>query len=215
MSNSKTVKYYAPKEELINVVSHGLGLALSLIALVAMLLKTGFNGNTFQVVSGGVFGVSLMALYAASTFYHQAKIDEQRIRLKVFDHAAIYVLIAGTYTPYTLVALQGNVGWVLFSISWGIAIIGILLKLFFTGRFKLLSTIMYVLMGWIIVFAMKPLQDSLPAEGIQWLFIGGVAYTVGAILYSLKKIPMNHAIFHVFVLIGSISHFVSIYYYVL
>jgi hemolysin III len=133
----------------------------------------------------------------------------------VVDHATIYVLIAGTYTPFTLVTLNGWVGWTIFGVSWAMALTGITLKLFFTGRYDLFSTLMYVFMGWIVVFAIKPLINSLSAEGLWWLMAGGLAYTVGAILYSIKKIKFNHAIFHMFVLLGSFCHFVSVYWYVL
>jgi hemolysin III len=135
--------------------------------------------------------------------------------LKIIDHASIYVLIAGTYTPFTLVTLNGTIGWVIFGTSWGLALTGIILKLFFTGKYDLISTIMYVLMGWVIVFAIKPLINNLPLEGLLWLFAGGISYTIGAILYSIKKIKFNHAIFHMFVLIGSFCHFMSVFFYVL
>ena len=156
----------------------------------------------------------MIVLYAASTFYHSATKPKLRRRLNIFDHAAIYVLIAGTYTPFTMITLAGNTGWLIFSLTWIFALTGIVLKLFFTGRFDKLSTIMYVLMGWQIVFAISPLLENLYEQGLLWLFAGGVFYTVGAILYSIKKIPYNHAIFHFFVLGGSISHFVSIYFYI-
>jgi len=131
------------------------------------------------------------------------------------DHASIYVLIAGTYTPFTLVTLNGVTGWILFGISWGLAVSGIILKLFFTGQYNVLSTLMYIFMGWIIVFAIKPLVNNLSVEGLFWLVTGGVAYTIGAILYGIKKIKFNHSIFHVFVLLGSSCHFIAIYFYVL
>ena len=131
------------------------------------------------------------------------------------DHASIYVLIAGTYTPFTLVTLNGVTGWTLFGITWGLAVSGIILKLFFTGQYNVLSTLMYIFMGWIIVFAIKPLVNNLPVDGLFWLVAGGVAYTIGAILYGIKKIKFNHSIFHVFVLLGSSCHFVAIYFYVL
>jgi len=134
--------------------------------------------------------------------------------LKIFDHASIYVLIAGSYTPFTLVTLNGTTGWVIFSIAWGSALIGIILKLFFTGKYSIVSTIMYVVMGWIIVFAIKPLIQHLPTYGLYWLVGGGIAYTIGAILYSIKRIKFNHALFHILVLIGSFCHFISIYFYV-
>jgi len=210
-----TTNHYSPLEEKTNIVSHAIGLGLSVIALLLMLLRASGSGNILHVISAGIFGISLIALYAASTFYHSAKEPKKRARLRINDHATIYILIAGTYTPFTLVTLNGWVGWTIFGISWGMAISGVILKLFFTGRYNVLSTLMYVFMGWIIVFALKPLINSLAPDGLVWLVAGGVAYTTGAVIYSIKKIPFNHAIFHLFVLLGSFCHFVSVYFYVL
>jgi hemolysin III len=210
-----TKNHYSPLEEKTNIVSHAIGLGLSVIALLLMLLRASGSGNILHVISAGIFGISLIALYAASTFYHSAKEPKKRARLRINDHATIYILIAGTYTPFTLVTLNGWVGWTIFGISWGMAISGVILKLFFTGRYNVLSTLMYVFMGWIIVFALKPLINSLAPDGLVWLVAGGVAYTTGAVIYSIKKIPFNHAIFHLFVLLGSFCHFVSVYFYVL
>ncbi len=209
------MKNYSPLEERINVISHAIGFFLSIIAIILLVVHSSLHGGVLHIVSFSIFGISLCVLYAASTLYHSAKGLERRSRLKIFDHASIYVLIAGTYTPYTLVALEGTTGWIIFGVAWGAALIGITLKLFFTGRYSIVSTIMYVVMGWIIVFAIKPLINSLPIEGLFWLFGGGLAYTIGAILYSIKAIRFNHAIFHILVLIGSFCHFISIYYYVL
>ena len=209
------VKFYSPLEERINIYSHATGLVLSLVALALMVTRAGLYGNTLQVVSVCVFGASLVALYGASTIYHSSTNPRARARLRIVDHATIYILIAGTYTPFALITLNGSVGWILFAVSWGMAATGITLKLFFTGRFNLLSTLMYVFMGWLIVFAVKPLVASLPVEGIYWLVAGGLSYTFGALIYSIKKIPLNHAIFHLFVLLGSICHVISVYFYVL
>jgi len=209
------VKYYSPLEERINIVSHAIGFILSLVALVLLVTYASLYGTVWHIVSVSIFGASLMILFAASTIYHGAKEPALRSRLRIFDHASIYVLIAGTYTPITLVSLNGTIGWLFFAITWGLALTGITLKLFFTGKYKLLSTLMYVFMGWIIIFAIKPLMSSLSPEGLVWLMAGGVAYTVGAILYSIKKIKFNHAIFHIFVLLGSASHFVMVFFYVL
>lgn len=214
MKNSEGINGYSPREEQVNVISHAAGFVLGIAALVLLVGRAYQHGGVLRIVSFGVFGISLITLYAASTLYHSATAPERRKRLKIFDHASIFVLIAGTYTPFTLVTLNGTTGWVFFGITWGLALAGIVLKLFFTGRFKILSTSMYVLMGWVIVFAIKPLVNSLSAEGLLWLFLGGVAYTVGAILYSIKGIRFNHAIFHILVLAGSICHFVSIFFYV-
>jgi hemolysin III len=208
------MKIYSPFEERINVVSHVIGFLLSIVALILLAVRAILHGGAMHIVSFSIFGISLIVLYAASTLYHRAMEPELRGRLKIFDHASIYVLIAGTYTPFTLVTLAGTTGWVIFGITWGAALTGIILKLFFTGRFSIVSTIMYVLMGWVIIFAIKPLVNSLPSEGIFWLFAGGVAYTLGAILYSIKYIKFNHAIFHLLVLVGSFCHFMSIYFYV-
>jgi hemolysin III len=209
------MKHYLPLEEKSNIISHAAGLVFSVLFLVLLVIRASLYGNVRHVVGASIFGASLIALYAASTFYHSAKDPKLRSRLRIFDHAAIYVLIAGTYTPFTLVTLNGPVGWMVFGASWGMALTGITLKLFFTGKYDVLSTLMYVFMGWIIVFAIRPLIDNLAAEGLFWLFAGGVAYTTGAILYSIKKIKFNHAIFHLFVLLGSLCHFISVYFYVL
>ena len=215
MEDIEEIKYYSPVEEKINIISHAIGFILSIVALVLLVTHANLHGDVWHIVSFSIFGASLIVLYAASTFYHNAKKPELRNRLKIIDHAAIYVLIAGSYTPFTLVTLQGTIGWVIFGTSWGLALTGIILKLFFTGKYNLISTLMYVFMGWVIVFAIKPLINNLPLEGLFWLFAGGMAYTIGAILYSIKKIKFNHAIFHVFVLMGSFSHFVSVFFYVL
>lgn len=215
MKDVEKIKYYSPIEEKINIISHAIGFILSIVALVLLVTHAILLGDVWQIVSFSIFGASLIILYAASTFYHSAKKSELRNRLKIMDHASIYVLIAGTYTPFTLVTLKGTIGWVLFGISWGLAVTGIILKLFFTGKYDLISTIMYVLIGWVIVFAIKPLIYNLTLEGLLWLFAGGISYTIGAIIYSIKKIKFNHAIFHMFVLFGSFCHFMSVFFYVL
>ena len=212
--NAET-KFYSPLEERINILSHAIGLLLSIIAVVLLVTRASSYGNAWHIVSAAIFGASLITLYAASTTYHSATRAELRTRLRIIDHATIYILIAGTYTPFSLVTLSGTAGWAIFAFSWGMAISGIILKLFFTGRFNLVSTLMYVFMGWIIIFAVKPLIANLSTEGLFWLVAGGLSYTVGAIIYSIKKVPLNHAIFHLFVLGGSICHFVAVYFYVL
>ncbi|MBF0430876.1 MAG: hemolysin III family protein [Fibrobacteria bacterium] len=202
-------------EEKLNIFSHGIGFLLSIVALVLLVIHASLHGNGWHITSFSIFGVSLITLYGASTLYHYSKKPTIRNRLNIIDHALIYVLIAGTYTPFSLICLSGTTGWVIFGLSWGLAITGIILKIFFTGRFNILSTVMYVLMGWIIIFAIKPLIDVLPLAGFYWLLAGGITYTVGAILYSLDMIKYNHAIFHVFVLMASICQFIAVYIYVL
>jgi hemolysin III len=208
-------KFYSPLEERINVLSHALGFVLSIFALALLVTYANRYGSLLHVLSFAVFGVSLVVLYAASTLYHSTANPARRIRFRILDHAAIYILIAGTYTPIMLVILSGSLGWLMFGITWGFAAIGIVLKLFFTGKYSHASTAMYVFMGWLIVFAIKPLINNFSADGLWWLLAGGLAYTVGAVIYSFKKIKFHHAIFHVFVLAGSACHFVMVYFYVL
>ena len=206
--------YYRQAEEKINVITHAFGFLLSVIAFIFFIKKSIELQNWGYAISTIVYAVSLMVLYASSTGYHSAKGRKLRSRLNIFDHAAIYILIAGTYTPFTLITLKGTLGYILFSIVWAVAVVGVILKLFYTGKFKLLSTIMYVAMGWIVIFAIKPLLENLPTNGIWLLFAGGFFYTLGAVLFMFDKLKFNHAIFHVFVLLGSISHFLAIYFYV-
>jgi hemolysin III len=214
MKKDSQIKRYSPIEEAINIWSHVLGIFLSIIAIFLLVKHAIELKSVLHIVSLSIYGFSMLTLYTASSIYHSRKNDEQRIYMRVFDHASIYILIAGTYTPFTIISLHGKIGWIIFGLSWGMALMGIILKLFFTGRFSLLSTLIYIFMGWMIIFAIKPLMSSLSAGGIKWLFAGGIAYTLGGILYVIKKIKFNHAIFHILVLIGSICHFISIYYYV-
>jgi len=207
--------YYDSKEEQLNIITHGIGFVLSIVALVLLIVYASRYGNVWHITSFAIFGASLIVLYAASTFYHYAKNPDLRIKLNILDHAAIYVLIAGTYTPFCLVVLKGWVGWTIFGISWGLAVVGIIFKIFYFGRYDRISTIAYVLMGWVIIFAIKPLIDEFPTKGLLWLFGGGLAYSFGAFLYSRKNIRFNHALFHVFVLIGSFCHFMAVFFYVL
>lgn len=214
MKDNNSIKYYPPKEEFWNVLTHGAGLGFSFLALVLLLVRASSFDSTRLSLSFAVFGVGLILLYAASTFYHSARDPEWRYRLKIFDHIAIFILIAATYTPFSLITLEGEIGWIIFGVAWGIAFFGTILKLFFTGRFKILSTLLYVGMGWVIIFAIKPLIENLSNAGLFWLFAGGFFYTVGAILYNISRIKYNHAIFHFFVLLGSFSHFMAIYQHV-
>jgi hemolysin III len=215
MSKKQPVYFYPPLEEKLNVISHGTGLFLSVLGLIFLIIKSSFYGTAWHIVSFSIYGASMVVLYSASTIYHASKNPVHRKRLNVFDHASIYVLIAGTYTPFTLITMRGPWGWSIFGVVWGIALVGIILKLFFTGRFNLASTIAYVIMGWIVIIAIKPMVQNTPFMGLVWLFAGGFFYTVGAILYMFRKIPYNHAIFHFFVLAGTICHFILIYQYLI
>ena len=214
MNSTPSIPRYSASEESLNVTSHAIGFALSIIATLALMERGIASAEASYLVSFSIFGFSLLFLYGSSTIYHRTKNIDRRVKLRILDHSSIYVLIAGTYTPFTLITLQGTTGWVIFSVSWAMALTGITLKLFFTGKFKLLSTLMYVFMGWLIVFAIGPLIDKLSSQGMSWLVAGGLSYTLGAVLYSIKKIPFNHAIFHLFVLLGSGCHFVAVYFYV-
>ena len=181
--DEKHLTYYSKTEEKLNIATPGLGLALSIVALVFLVVRAGTLGSARHIVSFTIFGASLILLYSASTLYHYVQKPDLRRKLNILDHASIYVLIAGTYTPFTLVTLQGWVGWTIFGITWGIALVGIFFKLFYTGRFDKISTIAYVAMGWIIIFAIKPLIENLPINGLYWLLSGGIFYTIGAVLY--------------------------------
>ena len=202
---------YSKKEERLNIITHAFGFLLSLVGLYFLILKSFQYEGYWKPASFVIYGLSLIILYAASTFYHAAKDPRLRRKLNIFDHAAIYVLIAGTYTPFTILVLEGSLGSIIFGLTWTFALIGIILKLFFTGRFDKLSTALYLLMGWQIIFVINPLMERFTTEGLQLLFAGGVFYTLGAVLNSIKKLPYNHAIFHVFVVLGSVCHFFSVY----
>lgn len=203
---------YSDSEEQLNIWSHGLGLLASIVAFPFLLKKAFSYSDFWEIASFIIYAFSLIILYAASTFYHAAKKPKKRRMLNIFDHAAIYVLIAGSYSPFCLVALKSYLGFYMFIAVWVFASTGIVLKLFFTGRFDKISTAMYLLMGWQVLFFIKPLIAALTSFGLNLLIAGGIFYTVGAILYSLKKMPYNHAIFHVFVLLGSVSHFTALYF---
>jgi len=203
---------YSDSEEQLNIWSHGLGLLASIIVFPFLLKKAFSYSDFWEIASFIIYAFSLIILYAASTFYHAAKKPKKRRMLNIFDHAAIYVLIAGSYSPFCLVALKSYLGFYMFIAVWVFASTGIVLKLFFTGRFDKISTAMYLLMGWQVLFFIKPLIAALTSFSLNLLIAGGIFYTVGAILYSLKKMPYNHAIFHVFVLLGSVSHFTALYF---
>lgn len=214
MKVQKPLKNYNPLEEKWNVYTHALGLLLSILGFFLLISKAFSEGDLVRIISFIVFGLSLIILYTASTLFHNSKDIEKRKQLNVFDHASIFILIAGSYTPFTLITLHGTLGWSVFAVVWSIALIGVILKLFYTGRFEKASTIAYVLMGWIVIIVIKPIIENISIEGFYWLMAGGISYTIGALLYSLQKIKFNHVIFHVFVLVGSFCHFITIYYFV-
>lgn len=216
MSEAKTyqIHEYSTLEEQLNIWSHFAGIVFSVVAIVLLLVKAFQLDDVWTYVSFPVYGASMLTLYLASTLYHSAKKPKIRYRLNIFDHASIFLFIAGSYTPFVLVTLQGTEGWIIFSVVWSIALAGMILKIFFTGKFDILSTVMYVLMGWIIVFSFGSLMEKLDFGGLAWLVSGGIAYTVGAVFYSINRLKLNHSIFHFFVLGGSFCHFIAIYLYV-
>jgi hemolysin III len=202
-------------EELANSVTHGVGLALSVAGLVILVVLASLRGSAWHIVTCSVYGATLVALYAASTVYHSVREPRAKRILQVFDHSAIYLLIAGTYTPFALVNLRGVWGWTLLGLVWALAAGGILFKIFAGIRFPKLSTLVYILMGWLAVIAIRPILTHVPLGGIAWLFAGGFAYTFGVVFYASKRVPYNHAIWHVFVLVGSICHYFAVMFYVL
>ncbi|MBW2735961.1 MAG: hemolysin III family protein [Deltaproteobacteria bacterium] len=195
--------------------AHGLGVLLGIAALAILVTFAALAGDAMRVVAFAIYGSSLVLLYLASTCYHAFSAPRVKRFFRILDHAAIYLLIAGTYTPVALVTLKGGWGWTLFGLVWGLAVLGIGATVFLVGRFKVLSLGIYIAMGWIVVIAGKPLIAAMPTGGLMWLFGGGLAYTGGAFVYASKRLPFNHAIWHLFVLLGSICHFFCILFYVL
>ncbi|WP_313913039.1 hemolysin III family protein [Tahibacter sp.] len=198
------------REEIANALTHGLGAVVALGAGAVLITLTALWGDGWQLAGAIVFCVALVLLYVASTLYHAISHTGAKARLKVFDHCAIYLLIAGTYTPFTLISLRGSMGWALFAAIWTLAFAGILFKLFFTGRFKLVSTLMYIAMGWLSVPAIGPMLRQLDPWTLGWLFAGGISYTAGTLFYLNQRIRYSHAIWHAFVIAGSVCHFVAV-----
>ena len=198
-----------PRWELANALTHGAGVLAAVAGGAVLIVLAALYGDAWKVVGSAVFSATLVLLYTASTLYHAARRPEVKERLKVFDHCAIYLLIAGTYTPFTLVGLRGGWGWSLFGVVWGLAVAGVVFKLFFTGRFPRVSTAIYIAMGWMVVVAAGPMLDRLPAAALAWLVAGGLAYTAGTAFYHNRR-PYAHAVWHLFVLAGSVCHFAAV-----
>lgn len=208
------MRIQSPFEERLNAWSHGLGAALGIAGLVLLIvfLKKEIPYALFSVI---VYGISIIILFLASTFYHAVSGERRKHYFRIVDHISIYLLIAGTYTPILLIMLPDSLGWELFWTVWGIAAFGVVLKIFFTGKFELFSTLLYLVMGWLIVFDFSTLADRIATNGLLLLFAGGLFYTVGIIFYAIEKIPYNHVIWHFFVLGGAICHFFMVYFYVI
>ena len=206
---------YSLGEEIANSITHGLGALLSVAGLTLLVTFAAQQGDVWRVVSFSIYGATMILLFLMSTLYHSFQQEKVKQVFKLLDHCSIYLLIAGTYTPFLLVTLRGTLGWVLFATIWLLALSGIIFKLAFKHRFKKLSLVTYVFMGWLVVFAGQELARSLSAGGMAWLLAGGLAYTLGIIFYVWKKLPYNHAIWHLFVLVGSLCHYTAIFFYVL
>jgi len=202
------------KEELLNAWSHGFGAALGIVGLILLIITVDSN-KSWHLFSIIVYGLSIIILFTASTAYHAISNFDLKQKFRVVDHISIYLLIAGTYTPVLLIVLPDSLGWPLFYAVWGIAAFGVILKLFFTGRFEIFSTLLYLVMGWLIVFDFTTLSEIMHPNGILWLFAGGLFYTVGIVFYAIHKIPYNHVIWHFFVLGGAFCHFVMMYLFVI
>lgn len=201
---------YSRGEEIANSLTHGLGLLLSIAGLAVLVTLAALRSDAWAVTACAIFGTSLVLLYASSTLYHSLRAPRLKQAVRVVDHGAIFMLIAGTYTPFMLVNIRGPWGWSLFGVVWALAVAGITLKIFFTGRFRLLSTLIYLFMGWIVLVAFKPLVEALSRPGLIMLFAGGLAYSLGTVFYLWKRLPYHHAVWHLFVLAGSICHFFAV-----
>ena len=213
MSNG--VNEFSLTEEIWHAITHGVGLALSIAALTIMVAYSSQSGSTISVLASVLFGTTLIILYGSSTLYHAITHHELKKRFQQFDHASIYILIAGSYTHVTLVSLGNTLGYSIFAVVWGVSLIGIYLKFAYPGRFEKLSLVLYLLLGWLIVIAIKPLLDVMEPGGLWMLLIGGLFYTFGVIFYVWDSLPFNHAIWHLFVMAGSISHFLMVLLYVI
>lgn len=205
---------YSFGEELAHAITHGLGAALSVAGLCILVVRAALYGEPVHVIACSVFGATLVMMYTASTLYHSIPLPRARHVLRVIDHSLIFFLIAGTYTPFTLVVLAGPWGWSLFGFTWGLAIIGVGLKIFTTGRYETISLAVYLLMGWCAVVAIKPLIDRMEPPGLIMLAAGGVVYSGGVAFYTWQRLRYHHAIWHLFVLGGSVLHWFTVFFYV-
>jgi len=201
-------------EELVNSITHAIGIPLGIVGLVVLIINANNYGDAWHIFSVSVFGASMIFLYTASTIYHSTSKVRLKFKLNIIDHSAIFILIAGTYTPFTLVTLRGAWGWSIFGVVWGLAIIGVVTKILFINRYRKVTAYLYLAMGWIIVIALKPLINALPAGGLYLLIAGGLSYSAGIIFYQWKRLPFAHAIFHLFVLGGTVCHFFAVLLYV-
>lgn len=209
---ARALTHHITADELANTLTHGLGLVSSIIGFVILLILAIVRGGIWQIVGCAIYGATLVCLYAASTFYHGTSSPRAKRILMIFDHSAIYLLIAGTYTPFLLVNLRRSWGWPLFAVIWTMAVLGILFKLWFADRFPVFSVSAYVAMGWLGILAAHQVYTHVPFTGVVWIVLGGIAYTIGVIFYGCKQIPFHHVIWHLLVMTGSACHYVAILY---
>ena len=197
-------------EEIANAITHGIGALLAVAALVVLIVMAAIHGSVWHIVSFSIFGATLVLLYFASTFYHSLTHAKAKRVFHKFDHISIYLLIAGTYTPFCLTALRGWIGWTVLGVVWSCAILGAVLKAISVGKRIKLSTVLYILMGWVILVAIQPLYKAMPFNGFLLLIAGGISYTIGTIFFIRNQVKYNHSVWHVFVLGGSVLHFFSV-----
>ncbi|MDQ0160072.1 PAQR family membrane homeostasis protein TrhA [Alkalibacillus salilacus] len=205
---------FTPKEEKVNAITHGLGALLSLAGLVILIVYASLNGNVWQVVSVTIYGATMLIMYLSSTIVHSLKEGKAKDLFLFIDHSSIYLFIAGSYTPILLVMLRGPIGWTFFGVIWGVALLGIVFKIFFVHRFMVVSTLIYIVLGWFIVFVWQPLAAEMDTTGLVYLIVGGILYSVGSLFYMWRGFPYHHAVWHLFVIAGSAFHFFAILFYI-
>ena len=215
MSSTPAAQRYTLAEEIANSVTHGVGIVLAIAGLAVMTAFATLNGDAWHVVACSIFGATLILLYTTSTLYHSIQTERAKQVLRILDHSAIFLLIAGTYTPFTLVSLRGPWGWSLFGVIWGLAVAGVIFKLFMGGRLHGVVVALYVAMGWVIVVAAQPMIEKVALGGLLLLAGGGIAYTAGVVFYKWRSLRFHHAIWHGFVLLGSALHFFAVLFYVI
>lgn len=208
-------KLYTLGEEVAHALTHGLGVVLAIAGLTVMVARATLYGDAWHIVGAAIFGTTLVLMYTASTLYHSIPLPRAKKVLRVIDHSTIYLLIAGTYTPLTLVTLNGTVGWTLFGVVWGLALVGVVFKIFSTGRFEKLSLFIYLAMGWCVLVVIKPLIQTMPTGGLVLLVAGGLAYSGGVVFYLWERLRYHHAIWHGFVLAGSVLQYFAVLFYVI
>ncbi|BCA79692.1 hemolysin III family protein [Desulfuromonas sp. AOP6] len=214
MRLSERLVYYSKAEELANRLTHGLGALAGVVGFVILMKAAFHTADPWRITSSAIYGTGLVTFYTLSTLYHTVRTPGVRYVFRILDHASIFLMIAGTYTPFTLVSLNGAWGWSLFGTVWGLALVGMTFKAFMPHRLRIVAPLLYIGLGWLVIIAIKPLLVAVPLPGVLLLVAGGVAYTLGVLFYAIERIPFNHAIWHLFVLAGSFLHYLAIYLYV-